>query len=278
MAVPARAADEARAVEPAVEPAPGPFDGLAGNVARAFIGPNFAFHLVALAATATMTTQDVDAQVHDYFHEHRRWGQAAYPVVILGVAGPVSLFGGLYGAARWTHDRETLGAAFAVLQAAGTTLGYVTLLKLATGRPAPSDDDVPGVAPDMASLSRTFRPGVYRGGIIAGWPSGHVAVTTAMLASLVTYYPRSVWLKVALAAGSASMMLAVSSNRAGGMHWASDAVAGALMALPIGLETGRGMRRLVGTSGSDAAPLPSAWFVAPSFSPGTTGASLGRSF
>jgi hypothetical protein len=274
-ALPARAADDARTVEPAVEPMPGPFDGLAGNLSRAFIGPNFAFHFGAIAATATMTTQDVDLHVHNYFHEHQRWGQAAYPVVILGVAGPVLLFSGLYGVARRTDDRETLGAAFAVLQAAGTTLGYVTLFKLATGRPAPHDDYVPGVAPDMESLSRTFRPGVYRGGIIAGWPSGHVAVTTAMLASLVTYYPRSDWLKVALVAGSAAMMLAVSSNRAGGMHWASDAVAGALMALPIGFESGRGMRRLVV---SDAAPLPSAWFVAPSLSPGTTGALVGRSF
>jgi membrane-associated phospholipid phosphatase len=257
---------------------PGPLDGLAGNVSRAFIGPNFAFHLAAVAATATMTTQGVDFQVRDYFHQHQRWGQAAYPVVVLGVAGPVLLFSGLYGAARRTHDRETLGAAFAVLQAGGVMLGYVTLLKLVTGRPAPRDDYVPGVAPDMESLSRKFRVGFYRGGVVAGWPSGHVAVTTAMLASLVTYYPRSVWLKVALVSGSAAMMLAVSSNRAGGMHWASDAVAGALMALPIGLESGRGMRRLVGGDGGDAAPLPSAWFVAPSLVPGTTGALVGRSF
>ena len=275
MALPVRAADEARAVEPAVEPMPGPLDGLAVNVARAFIGSNFVFHLAAIAATATMTTQDVDLHVHNYFHQHQRWGQAAYPVAILGVAGPVLIFSGLYGAAWRSHDRETLGAAFAVLQAGGATLGYVTLLKLVTGRPAPRDDYVPGVAPDMESLSRKFRVGFYRGGVVAGWPSGHVAVTTAMLASLVTYYPRSVWLKVALVAGSAAMMLAVSSNRAGGMHWASDAVAGALMALPIGFESGRGMRRLVV---SDAAPWPSAWFVVPSLSPGTTGAWVGRRF
>jgi membrane-associated phospholipid phosphatase len=274
-ALPARAADDPHTAESEVETMPGPFDGLGGNLSRAFIGPNFAFHLVAIAATATMTTQDVDFQVHNYFHQHQRWGQAAHPVVILGVAGPVLLLGGLYGAARLTHDRETLGAAFAVLQAGGEMLAYVTLLKTVTGRPAPRDDYVPGVAPDMESLSRTFRAGFYRGGVIAGWPSGHVAVTTAMLASLVTYYPRSTWLKVALATGSVAMMLAVSSNRAGGMHWASDAVAGALMALPIGLETGRGTRRLVA---GDVALSPSAWFIAPSLVPGATGASVGRSF
>jgi membrane-associated phospholipid phosphatase len=125
------------------------------------------------------------------------------------------------------------------------TLGYVTLLKLVVGRPAPRDDYVPSVAPDEAKLSRTFRPGLYRGGVIAGWPSGHVAVTTAMLASLAAYYPDSWLLKLALVVGSAGMMLGVSSFEAGGMHWASDAVAGALLALPIGLSTGQGMRRLV---------------------------------
>jgi membrane-associated phospholipid phosphatase len=280
-ALPARAADEARTVEPEVEPMPGLFDGLAGNVSRAFFGPNFAFHLAAVAATATMTTQDVDFQVRDYFHQHQRWGQAEYPVVKLGVAGPVLLLAGLHGAAWLTHDHQTLGAGFAVLQAGGVMLSYVTLLKLVTGRPAPRDDYVPGVAPDMESLSRTFRPGFYRGGVIAGWPSGHVAVTTAMLASLVTYYPRSVWLKVALVIGSTGMMLGVSSYDAGGMHWCSDAVAGALMALPIGFESGRGMRRLVGNDGSDgndAASLSSAWFLTPSLVPGTTGALVGRSF
>jgi len=53
---------------------------------------------------------------------------------------------------------------------------------------------------------------------------------------------------------------------------------GALMALPIGFESGRGMRRLVGNDGNDAASLSSAWFLTPSLVPGTTGALVGRSF
>jgi hypothetical protein len=50
------------------------------------------------------------------------------------------------------------------------------------------------------------------------------------------------------------------------------------MAWPIGFETGRGMRRLIGSAGNDAAPLLSAWFVVPSSVPGTTGASVGCRF
>jgi len=254
---------------------PGPFDGLARNFANSFVGLNFGFHLAAVAATATMTSQDVDLSAHNYFHDHPRWGRAAYPAVILGVAGPVALFGGLHIAGRTSGNPETVGAAFAVLQSGVLTLGYVTLLKLVTGRPAPRDDYIPSLAPDEAALSRTFRPGIDRGGVIAGWPSGHVAVTTAMLSSLAAYYPDSLLLKVVLVAGSAGMMLGVSSFEAGGMHWASDAVAGALMAIPIGLSTGQGMRRLVQ---DEQARSQSAWFVGPSLRADMTGAVLGHPF
>ena len=254
---------------------PGAFDGLAGNLANSFLGLNFGFHLAAVATTATMTSQDVDLSVHNYFHDHPRWGRGAYPVAILGVAGPVALFGGLHVAGRMSGNPETVGAAFAVLQSGALTIGYVTLLKLVTGRPAPRDDYIPSVASDEASLSRTFRPGIYRGGVIAGWPSGHVAVATAMLSSLASYYPDSVLLKVALVLGSAGMVLGVSSFEAGGMHWASDAVAGALMSIPIGLSTGQGMRRLVQ---GEKARSPSAWFIGPSLRADITGAVLGRNF
>ena len=104
---PAVAADE----EPG-QVLPGPFDGLARNLANSFVGLNFGFHLAAVAATATMTTQDVDLRVHNYFHDHPRWGHAAYPIAILGVAGPVVLFGGLYVAGRVSGNPQTLGAAF----------------------------------------------------------------------------------------------------------------------------------------------------------------------
>jgi membrane-associated phospholipid phosphatase len=271
---PALATDETPSEKPG-QVMPGPFDGLARNFASSFVGLNFGFHVVATAATATMTSQDIDLRVHNYFHDHPRWGRAAYPVAILGVSGPVALFGGLHVAGRMSGNPETIGAAFAVLQSGALILGYVTLLKLVTGRPAPRDDYIPSIAPDEASLSRTFRPGIYRGGVIAGWPSGHVAVTTAMLSSLAAYYPDSILLKVALVVGSAGMMLGVSSFEAGGMHWASDAVAGALMAIPIGLSTGQGMRRLVQ---GERARSQSAWFVGPSLRADTTGAVLGRAF
>jgi membrane-associated phospholipid phosphatase len=174
-----------------------------------------------------------------------------------------------------TRNPETAGAAYAVFQATALTLGYVTLLKLVTGRPAPRDNYIPSLAEDDAHLSRTWRPGIYRGGIVAGWPSGHVAVTTAMLSALAFYYPDSWLLKAAVLVGSAGMILGVSSFESGGMHWCSDAVAGALMAFPIGMSTGRGMRAVV--QGEKNHPQTS-WFVTPSLRPDVSGAMIGRFF
>lgn len=264
-----------RAEERAEQVYPGPFDRLGWNVADSFTGLNLGFQLAAVAVTATMSTQDSDVRIHRYFHDHADFGKAAYPAVVIGATGPVLLFAGLHIAGRATNNRETVGAAYAVLQSAAVTVAYVSVLKLVTGRPAPSAGYIPDLAEDDAHLSRTFRPGFYRGGVVAGWPSGHVAVTTATLTALAFYYPDVWWLKAVAVLGTAGMMLGVSSFEAGSMHWASDAVAGALMAFPIGMSTGRGMRSVV--DGKKAAP-PTAWFMTPSLRPEVTGAMVGRSF
>ena len=255
-----------------VRDVPGPFDRMARNFAGGFLDFNLSFHIAAVAATASMTIEDTDVIMYRYFRDHPDWGRAAYPVIIAGVAGPVLLFGGLHIAGRVTRNPETVGAAYAVFQSVALTLGYVTLLKLVTGRPAPRDEYVPSLAEDDADLSRKFRPGIYRGGIVSGWPSGHVAVTTAMLSALAFYYPDSWLLKAALVVGSAGMMFGVSAFQAGGMHWASDAAAGALMGFPIGMSTGRGMRSVVDGKKPRAR---SAWFVGPSLRPEVTGALVG---
>lgn len=265
----------AAAEEEAGKVFPGPFDRLARSLADSFTGPGPAFQIAGVAVSATMSSQEADVRMFRYFRDHPRWGRAAYPVIIAGVAGPVALFGGLHVVGRMTANPETAGAAYAVLQAAALTLGYVTVLKLVTGRPPPRDEYIPSLAPGEVELSRTFRPGLYRGGVVEGWPSGHVAVTTAMLTALAFYYPDVWWLKAVAVLGSASMMLAVSSFEAGSMHWASDAAAGALMSFPFGMATGRGMRAVV--DGNKVRPQ-SAWFVTPSLRPEVAGAMMGRSF
>jgi membrane-associated phospholipid phosphatase len=257
-------------------PALSPTDGLGRNAAESFWGWNLALHLTAVGQTALVSGLDVDYEVRQTFHRHTGWGRAAYPAVILGVVGPVGVISGLFAKGYWGKDQETLGAAYAVLQANALTLGYVTMLKLITGRPPPHDDLVGPVAPDMRSLSHTFRFGVGRGGIFHGWPSGHVAATMATCSSLAAYYPDSWALKLVGAASVAYMMFGVTSFQGGSMHWFSEAIAGALMTYPTGVATGKGFRRM--QQGRAPARDQTVWVVLPSFSSEATLITAARRF
>jgi membrane-associated phospholipid phosphatase len=269
-------AESARAETAAPEPEmPSPVTGMGRHLFRSFIGPNFVFHLAAVAETALLSSQGMDARVRDYFHQHRAYGKVAYPWVLAGVFGPVAVIGGTHLVGRIGEDRDLVGASYAVIQATALTLGYVTLLKAVTGRPAPRDEFIPDTAGDLETLSRTFRPGLLRGGVIAGWPSGHVAVTTAVTATLAAYYPESAWLKLVAIASVGSMIGAVTTFQGGGMHWFSDGLAGALMALPIALEVGGGFRRMVRGRGPGRT---SAWMVLPSSRVDAPGMVLARRF
>jgi opacity protein-like surface antigen len=114
----------AAAEEPAKEPAktvPRPFDRIGWNLVDSFANANLGFQIAGVAATSTMSSQDVDVGISRYFHNHPLWGRDLYPVIIAGVAGPVVLFGGLHIAGRTTGNPETLGASYAVFQAGART-------------------------------------------------------------------------------------------------------------------------------------------------------------
>jgi len=264
------------ALAPTEAPPLVPWAGLGRHVADSFWGWNLALHLTAVAQTALVSGQGVDDQVRTLFARRPAWGMTAYPAVILGAVGPVGLIGGLFAKGYWGEHSETLGAAYAVLQANAVTLAYVTVLKLTTGRPPPHEELVGSVAGDMRGLSRTFRFGVNRGGVFHGWPSGHVAATMATCSSLAAYYPDSLALKLVGIASVAYMMFGVSSFQGGSMHWFSDAIAGALMAYPIGTAVGAGFRGM--RDGATHGRSKTSWIVLPSIGGERTMVEVGRLF
>ena len=60
----------------------------------------------------------------------------------------------------------------------------------------------------------------------------------AVVSALTSYYPHSTWLKIAGYGIVGYTMAAVSAHNRGGMHWFSDAVAGALISYTIGSSVG----------------------------------------
>jgi membrane-associated phospholipid phosphatase len=96
----------------------------------------------------------------------------------------------------------------------------------------------------MREASRTFRFGFVRGGIHYGWPSGHLAVNTAAVSSLLWFYPDNIPLKIAGGMYIAYLIFGVTAHEGSTMHWFSDVVAGTLIGGAIGSTVGRNFRQL----------------------------------
>jgi membrane-associated phospholipid phosphatase len=219
------------------------FGNFGNNILDSFRGDNIYLHLTAIAATTLLVSGGVDYNVEHYFNQHSEYGSWGHPVVSTGSLLPFIVGGSLFAYAKIRNDNEVLGASFAVLQASLIEFLYNSTLKAVTGRPNPDWRHVS----NMDSLSRSFRFGFLRGGIFWGWPSGHTASTMAVVSALTSYYPDKTWLKVAGFGLVAYTMFGVSANNRGGMHWFSDAVAGALMSYAVGSTVGKYYRSVYST-------------------------------
>jgi membrane-associated phospholipid phosphatase len=248
-------------------PSPGPdttahggslylFGNFGNNILDSFKGKNIYLHLTAVAATALLVTTDVDYNVEHFFNENPEYGSWARPILYTGMFLPFAAGGGLFAYAKIRNDKEALGASFAVLQASLIEFMYNSTLKAITGRPGPDWRH----NEDMEGLSKTFRFGFLRGGIYWGWPSGHTSTTMAVVSALTNYYPEKTWLKIAGYSWVAYTMFGVSSVGRGGMHWFSDAVAGALMSYAIGSTVGKYYRRVYDSQNSGGASAPANYF------------------
>lgn len=216
------------------------FGNFGNNILNSFQGDNIYLHLAAVASTCLLVAGNVDYNVEHYFNTHPDYGRYGRGVFVTGEYLPFIVGGSLLVYSGAARDKETLGASFAVIQASLIELMYNTALKAITGRPGPDWRH----HRDMEALSKTFRFGFLRGGVFWGWPSGHTATTTAVVSSLIGYYPNSTWLKVAGGCLIGYTIFAVSSVNRGGMHWFSDAVAAALMSYAIGSTVGRYYREV----------------------------------
>lgn len=213
------------------------FDGIGRNTADAFLGWDALLHAGGVGATWGMVETGADYRIHDFFRGKQTLQYAFLPVGLTGSLGPLILGGVLHYRGR--NDADLRGAGCAVLQSTLVSFTYITLLKAVTGRPNPDPEEYG----DMEEASRTFRWGFGKGGIFWGWPSGHTGVTVAAVSSLMAYYPEKTWLKAAGYPFIAYTMAGVCAIGDGSMHWASDAVAGALMGWAIGTSVGKGFRQ-----------------------------------
>lgn len=242
-----------------------PISGLGTNAFHSFVGWNTAFHVAAVGATAALVTSGADHEASKYFRQHDSWGPTGAVGYVLGYTAPTVGTVLFYVTGRLQQRDETVVASYAVMQSTAIAITTITALKLVTGRAPPEDFD----HDSTHDARQSFRFGLYRGGIIDGWPSGHTAMLTTIAATLAGYYRRSsvTLIGFAVAAYTGFSMVAYDG---GSHHWLSDVVAGALVSFPIGWTVGRSFRdRFDGEQ-----PKARAWTLTPLAARGTLGLSL----
>ncbi len=213
-------------------------DGIGKNTISSFTGYNSLLHLSAFGATWGIIESDIDYKTQDFFSKRPGLSYAFLPVAITGAIGPLALGIPLYIRGHNNSNSKLMGAGSAVLQSTIISFSYISLLKAITGRPHPDTEKYS----DIKSLSREFDFGFGKKGIFWGWPSGHTGVTSAVLSSMMSYYPDKKWIQY----GSITMILytaiGVSGVNKGQMHWLSDGVAGMLTGYAIGTSVGKYFR------------------------------------
>jgi membrane-associated phospholipid phosphatase len=118
-----------------------------------------------------------------------------------------------------------------MVQAAIIALIISTIYKAFTGRVPPE----PFTSPGEVDFSLDFRFGLLNGGILEGWPSGHTMIAFAMAVALRLFLPERRWIGLFCLVYAGYVGLGVSAT----IHWFSDAVAGGLIGVAIGLTVGK---------------------------------------
>jgi membrane-associated phospholipid phosphatase len=100
---------------------------------------------------------------------------------------------------------------------------------------------LPGIVTEL-DHARNPRPDDFSGefdwfnsNFIAGWPSGHTANAFAAAATLSEIYHDNIWLKIGVYSYAALIGLGVTLD----VHWASEALAGALIGYAVGKTVGK---------------------------------------
>lgn len=207
------------------------FSSLVGG----FSGINLLFHGFGILATIGFVIFGLDWNYFVFFKQHIYLQYVLAPVIYLGFGLPILLPLVVYLVARWRKNLQLVNAAYALAQAGILGLSISSFYKVFTGRVPPEYVENlfnPGLPENMSTV---FQFGIWQGGIVYGWPSGHTMVAVAMVVSLIMLYPRQYWLKVVAVAYAVYIAVGMSTN----LHWVSDVLVGVVMGVMIGRAVGK---------------------------------------
>jgi membrane-associated phospholipid phosphatase len=198
-------------------------------------------YLVAGLGTYFLVHSGIDWEWSNIAYNNKILAFSGTPFGALGFILPVAMPLGFYFYGR-SHERTDLQiTGLAMGQAAILGVLISSSIKTFTGR---RDSGVlSGIMNgerDSSDFSGDFAFGFMERGIFSGWPSSHTTVIFAMAATLAELYPKNLGVKIAAYSYAALTGIGMSLFT----HWASDAVAGALIGYAIGKSVGKSYTEL----------------------------------
>jgi membrane-associated phospholipid phosphatase len=186
-----------------------------------------------------------------------KWRNIAYDHAWLANCGKPELYVGYivpgltpivaYVASRYTNDKKLLVTSLALAQSLMLTLLIQTPLKMITGRASPGIVDELDHTRSRQDDDFSGRFDWFNANFIRGWPSGHTANAFSAAATVAELYKDNLWLKIGVYSYAALIGFGVTLD----VHWASEALAGALIGYAIGKTVGRSFSKLLKNSHAD---------------------------
>jgi membrane-associated phospholipid phosphatase len=211
------------------------FYKLGNNVVGSFKYHYGLNYIIAGAITYGMVESNIDWNWYRFSYKNKWIYNTGYISEYTGGIVPTAVSLGLYLYGRADKNSDIQITGLALGQAALLGLAISSGIKVVTGRVPPTKlnftDDLRG----------DFRFGFLKGGANNGWPSSHTCVAFSMATALIELYPNNTAIKICSLTYASLIGLGVSTN----IHWASDAVAGALIGWAIGRTIGISFRNLM---------------------------------
>jgi membrane-associated phospholipid phosphatase len=215
------------------------------NILNTFAYNNGMNFIGAAAATHILIETGLDWKWRDVPY-HNSWiAGGGRPGLYIGYVIPAIAPVAAYLTGRTLKNEKLQITGLALAQSVLLTMGIQSSLKMITGRA------LPGIVADL-DHARDFRTNDFSNEFdwfnmnpVGGWPSSHTASAFAAAATVAAIYDDSLILKIVAYSYAVLIGFGVTLN----VHWASDAVAGALMGYAIGKTVGRSFSGRHGNTG-----------------------------
>ena len=203
---------------------------------------NYGFNFIGAGlGTWGMIETGLDWKWRNTIYDNPWTANLSSPIMSVGGVLPAITPLVFYLTGKFAENEKTIVSAYALTQTLILTMAIQSPLKMITGRRDPGlvDNSYYSRIDNEDDFSGVFN--WFNMDFFNGWPSGHTANAFSAAATLSEIYHDSIPVKIGVFTYAALIGIGVTFSA----HWASEAVAGALVGYAIGKTVGMSYRKLL---------------------------------